>query len=237
MPLALTLSRGAVDADLGFFFITDNTGLYDVNNKPGGYGAPNPARNTLALYVYGYQHVSGNDDTVIAINNTIPATVTEWQINDTQDKYRYFKILGIPIWTTSPYVFNVNNPPLVYYNAVYYKCLQNSTNLNPINNPLYWEPIVNLTTPEIYANTTIHVGSFDIVTNWNGKKCYQTQMFLEAKDCGCNGTNRAEVRPFEKIFVMLYTAGLKCAQQQYIQADELLTELSLYCQTLNCDGC
>jgi len=237
MALALTLAKGAVDADLAFFYITDATGTYNVNTNPGGYGAPNPLRNTLALYVYGYQYVADGDDTALTINNTTPDVVTQWQIDTTTDKYRYFKVLGIPIWTTAPYVFDADNPPLVYYNSVYYKCLQNSTNLDPINNPAYWEVITDLTTAEIYANTTIHVGSFDLVTNWHGKQCYQSQMFLEAKDCGCDGNNRAEVRPYQKIFVKLYTASLKCAQQQYAQADDLLVDLALYCETLNCEGC
>jgi hypothetical protein len=236
MALDLKLAKGTVDSELAFFHITDSTGAYSVTN-PGGYNTPNPARNTLALYLYGYEYRETVDDVLLVINNTIPLTVTEWQIDVTTDKYRYFTLLGIPIWTTAAYTFNAVNPPLVHYNSVYYKCLQSSTNLNPINNPLYWEVISDLTTAAILANTTIYTDRLDLVTNWNAKQCYQSQIFAEARDCDCKGTNRAEVRPYQKIFVQIYAAGLKCAQGQYAQADDILTAVNEYCSTLNCEGC
>lgn len=41
------------DGSLLYIEVVNATGVYDVTNNPGGFGAPNPARNSLALVFYG----------------------------------------------------------------------------------------------------------------------------------------------------------------------------------------
>lgn len=235
MALVLQISKGAVDANLAYFYLTDSTGVYDVTDNPGGYGTPNPARNTLALYLYGYKYrANPTDDEAITINNTIPETVTQWEIPMTEDGYRYFRLLAVPLWDSSAQVTG----NIRYYQSKYYIATGNSTNLDPINNTGVWAEITDLTTAAVYANTSIYVLSYDIVTNYFGKQCMQTQMFNEANtNCNCDDNNRTEVRPYQKVFSMLYTAGILCAQAKYAQADDELLALSEYCSTLDCSTC
>ena len=61
------------------------TGLYNVTTNPGGFGAPNPARNTLALIFYGF-HKKSDGDVVVAENTHDPLTVSQYTIPMAKDK-------------------------------------------------------------------------------------------------------------------------------------------------------
>lgn len=41
--------------------VVDATGVYDVDTNPGGFNAPNPIRNTLAIVIYGVHKTSTED--------------------------------------------------------------------------------------------------------------------------------------------------------------------------------
>jgi hypothetical protein len=234
MALIPALRRGAVDSGLSYFYLEDNTGVYNVTTNPGGYGTLNPARNTLALYVYGYKYRSTTPE-ALTIGNTIPLTATQWQVPMGEDGYYYFTLLAIPIWDTVP-TYTINT--IVYYQTHYYIAIAISTNQDPINNPTKWQLITDLTTTAIQTNPSIYYATFNTVVNYRGKVCLQTQTYLEAKcNCNCDDNNRSEVRPYQKVAVMIATAGYLCAQQKYAQADDELVALSQYCSTLNCEGC
>jgi len=235
MALELKLKRGAVAADLSYFILQDNTGVYNVSTNPGGYGTPNPNRNALALYLFGYYYQSDpkvTTDNPIVISNTIPNSVTEWQIPITADGYVYFTLLGINNWdSATAYVID----DVVFYQNNYYIAIDVSTNLDPVNNPLLWQLISDMTSEDITGNATVYSSTFNAVTNYRAKSCYQTQLFKEAKDnCNCDNSNRAEVRPYTKIFVHLNVAAILCSQQKYVQANDELEFLSKYCASIGC---
>jgi hypothetical protein len=236
MALQLKLKRGAVSADLNYLYLEDDTGNYDVTLNPGGYGAPNPLRNTLALFVYGYKYRKDTPDEAIIIGNLVPTTATNWLIPFSEDGYYYFRILGFPIYDiAASYVVN----DLVYYATGYYKALDIITpGQDPINNPTLWEPITDLTTSEIFNNVSIYVGSSDQVINYRAKQCYQTQVQLEAEGCcDCHSKDRTKTKVYQKIFVHLNAAAFDCLQQKYPQADEELVYLAKYCETIQCQHC
>lgn len=240
MALALKLAKGAVDSGLAFYYLTDSTGVYNVSTNPGGYGNPpaNPNRAALALYLYGYKYVKDSSDTAITINNTAdPISVTQWQIPMTADGYSYFTLLAIQDLVTVTGAGNTVIGNLYYYSGAYYKALT-VNNSNPSVTPTGFQLVTDLTDPTILAIANVTYTTLDVVTNYFGKQCLQTQMFIESRDnCNCDDNNRTECRPYQKVFSMLYTAGILCAQAKYAQADDMLVALSAYCSTLDCSTC
>ena len=71
MALELKLKRGAVLADLSEFIMLDNTGTYDAVDNIGGFGNINPARSTIALYLYGYKYRPTSDDELLILDRNI----------------------------------------------------------------------------------------------------------------------------------------------------------------------
>lgn len=242
MALALKLTKGAVDAGYSFFYVEDTTGVYNAATNPGGWdpsGVVNPPRDAFALYVYGYRYVKDTDDTLITIDNTAdPTVVTQWQVPMSDDGYRYFTMLAVE---DLDYVYGdtgitVNNG-IYYYGGQYWQS-PNATDTYPENSPGDWVLITDLTTAAVLAAPNMLSTTLDLVTNYFGKRCLQTQMFLESKNnCNCDDNNRTECRPYQKVFSMLYVAGILCAQAKYAQADDELTALSEYCATLDCSTC
>jgi len=239
MPLELKLKRGAVDQNLVYFLMLDNTGVYDAVDNPGGYGAPNPERAVLALYLYGYKHNKSSDDTPIIIDNTAPPTVTQWQIPMFTDGYYYFKLLGFNIYDELlAYVAD----DMVYYATKYYiatDIIPIGPGQDPLTNPTgSWTEVTDLTTEEVYNNASVHKTSSDQVVNYRAKACYQEQVFLDAEGCcDCHSREKTKTKTYQKIFVHLNAANFDCLQQKYAQADEELMFLSEYCKSIHCVHC
>jgi len=236
--LQLKLKRGAVSSELDYFFLEDNTGTYDALTNTTGYGnlPANPERDDLALFVYGYKYRKDSADEAIVIPNSNPTTATNWQIPLAEDGYHYFRILGFPIYDLAlTYAAGV----MVYYNTRYYKSLDIiAATEDPINNPDLWLEITDLTTDEVYANTSIFVNYTDQVINYRAKQCYQEQVQLEAEGCcDCHSKDRTKTKVYQRIFVHLNAAAFDCLQQKYQQADEELVYLAEYCETIHCKHC
>lgn len=81
------------------------------------YGGSNPARNTLALFVYLYKRAADNTDIQITIDNSLPLTATQWAFTlPAQDGNFVAIIFGFDIWQAGTY----NNLNCVYYAGSYY---------------------------------------------------------------------------------------------------------------------
>lgn len=236
MAISIALRRGAISDDLTYFMVEDNTGTYDATSNPGGYGAPNPERSELALFIYGYKyHKETADSALEIVNNLDPENAASWQVMMSEDGYHYIRVVAVPLWNgTTEYILG----ELKFYATKFYKATQTSTNLDPVNNPDYWTEVTDLTTDEVYENTSVYVHQFDTVIDSRGKKCYQLNLSKKAKDnCNCSGEMPgAVVQPYMRIFVHLNTAKFNCLQQKYALADDQLKYLSEYCDSIGC-GC
>jgi hypothetical protein len=239
MALEAKLKRGAIDADLAFFLVQDNTGNYDAVDNAGGYGTPNPDRVDLALYVYGYRYKKDSDDLLLLIDNSADATsVTSWQVPMTEDGYYWFRMLTFNVWNDAT-AFVANN--LVYYAGAYYRALDASTNEIPSVYPLKWELLsdADLISDELFEDANVVSSTtLDTVINSRAKACYQIQVKKHAKEnCSCKGDVPGPVvQPYMKIFVHLNAAAFDCRQQKYAQADAELMYLKDYCASIGC-GC
>jgi hypothetical protein len=77
----------------------DATGLYDAVDNPGGFGAPNAARNALAVFLHAiHKSVAGDTPADVTANN--PTSVTAFTINMTRavNGVLYFVLIALPYY-------------------------------------------------------------------------------------------------------------------------------------------
>ena len=223
MALELKLIRGAIDDDLTYFTLTDNTLLYDAVDNPGGYGTPNPDRADIALYLYMYKHNKDIDDSALLLFNNNPTTVSSWQIPMLVDGYYYGKLLGFALY--DPLLSYIVDD-MVYHENNYYVAIDVAAPAeDSINNSLIWEVISDLTADSVSTNPSIYVTPVNQVLNPRAKQCYQTQVYLSTTtSCKCN-KDRTKTKPYQKIFVELSAASFLCLQEKYNISINLLFDL------------
>lgn len=108
MALTFVTYIGKTSADLSSSFLIDAT----------VYGGANPARNTLALYIYLYKRAADNTDTQIVIDNSTPLTAVEWPFTlPAPDGIFVSMIFAFTIWSAGTFP----NLSGVYYNGAYYR--------------------------------------------------------------------------------------------------------------------
>ena len=101
MPLILKLARTGYVPDLDELQYADATGSYDAATNPGGYGGPNPLRNTLALYLVG--EMMGADGAVTAGmgapagDTDSPRTRTSLALRPGRDGYLSVRLVAFPV--------------------------------------------------------------------------------------------------------------------------------------------
>jgi hypothetical protein len=116
LQLKTTTSRNGSGTELYVEFL-NATGVYDAGTNPGGFGAPNPERNTLAVIFYGNFKLSTGD--VIAVPVVYdPLTVSSFTILLDRSKNAHLNhyIFALPIfddeleYEEGDIVFNNDNP-------------------------------------------------------------------------------------------------------------------------------
>lgn len=78
MALLLKISESSYDRSTHTATFSDDTGNYNASTNPGGYGTPNPERNTLALVV-----------SAVRINNQLEVVKWDDPINDSSFDYLF----------------------------------------------------------------------------------------------------------------------------------------------------
>lgn len=99
--MALVLKADVTISDDGtqlFIEFLEATGTYDEENNPGGFGAPNPARNALAIILFAEHKVAGDvAATVLAYS---PLSVSSFTVTMTKEVNGVlaYTILALPIF-------------------------------------------------------------------------------------------------------------------------------------------
>ncbi len=115
LQLKTTVSRNGSGTELYVEFL-NATGVYDVSTNPGGFGAPNAERNTLAVIFYGNFKLSTGD--VLAVPEFYdPTSVTSFTILIDRAKNAHLNhyIFALPIfddeaeYEEGDIVFDVDN--------------------------------------------------------------------------------------------------------------------------------
>lgn len=121
LQLKTAVTRNASGSELYVEF-ENATGLYDVTTNPGGFGAPNAERNTLAVLFYGNFKLSSGDVEATPLVHD-PLTVTSFTLALDRDKNAHLNhyIFALPIfddeavYNEGDIVYNNENPsaPLI----------------------------------------------------------------------------------------------------------------------------
>lgn len=105
MALVLKITQESHTANGLVMNITDSTGNYATDSNVGGYGAPNVARNTLALFVIAYnKRYNGSEtliDNLLVVNNYDPLTASTWVLNMQKMGWVNVAVYGLQLYSTS----------------------------------------------------------------------------------------------------------------------------------------
>jgi len=149
--------------------VTDVTGDYNVSTNPGGYGAPNPAFNTLAHYVVlKKKGVGDTQDATLVLDTYNPLVSTSFTYQRTIDGWYEATKLTIPIWSAGSYA----NGIVKYYNGTVYKA--NQTTSSTPGADATWDAVTDLTT--IFGNTSIYTTILGRSTAFNADTYWSKQI-------------------------------------------------------------
>lgn len=116
MALLLKISESSYDRSTHTATFSDDTGVYNVTTNPGGYGSPNPDRNTLALVV-----------SAVRVYNQ--AEIVKWDdpINDSTFDY-LFEADGVyDVYLCAiPFEAGAYDPTLMAIDYVFYSVLDDA---------------------------------------------------------------------------------------------------------------
>ena len=223
-------------ADCSEFTITDQTGTYEVDNNPGGYGTPNEERVDVALYLCGYKYVKGADDTNITsvINNTDPANVTDWTVANSEDGYYYFKLLIANIWDVT-----VQYEPgdIVFYSQVWYKALTTHTGSAPSDINTNWEIISDMCDEE--DNTSlVSSTTYDMNFTCRVETCYANVIEDSKAICiTCPDCDNSAIKLYIKLDVLFQAMWIAMSRLNWQIADEITKTIIGYCKKTDCRVC
>lgn len=171
----MALSRVATLTFSADEVVLDNTtGTYNVDTKPGGYGAPNAVFADFAHYaIIRKKNVNDVDDEVLSITTYNPITATEFSAARDPDGWYEGITLDIDIWNSGILYTggSLTTGSAVYYSGTVYVCTSGATNHRPDLYPGEWATITDLTTIEenttLYATTVGQATAYDADTYWS----------------------------------------------------------------------
>jgi hypothetical protein len=236
MALIENICQTATNADCTQYTITDQTGDYHVTENPGGYGAPNPARTDVALYLIGHKYRESTDDEDITaiINNTDPENVTSWEIANSEDGYYYFDIMAVLIWIDST-TYAIGD--LVFFQQVWYKALTVNLNEEPTAVNVNWEIVPDLA-DELSNPTTASTVRYDMNYTCRVEICYATVVHDSGVICnGCTDCKGQVLQLYMKLDVLFQSMFINMSQDNWAEADKETRLIIGYCSKTNCRVC
>lgn len=168
-------------------YITDETGEYDAVSNPGGYGAPNTAREDVALIILGKYKASAGD-VELTFDTYNPEDVTEFAVSNLDtDGYYQFKVYTVDKYVAQPatlntfvYEFSANELQRgdgATFVAAEYSELEDNDIANDTND---WPHIPDLSRAKNYINKLLLIGS-------QSTKRTDLQQYLIATEIMYNG--------------------------------------------------
>lgn len=242
MALELNIEKDTVNSTDTVIILKDNTGNYSIDNT-GGYGAPNPERNTLALAFFSKKMDSvepsvlsyeiTDEYTVPPSGHLDPETANEWTVEITEPM-----ILGTTVYTVP-----IHDPMESYdeneivYTATYsfLKSLED-TNTQPAEPGVYWEEISNEVDFK-YAEQLEQVGVISqnlYMNEQTGLESCLNKKILALK-CGC--IDPCKMGEYEKIRLFIEAADIEYANGNYVSSTEYLEKATRLCNVNRDCGC
>lgn len=105
MSLVLQIVQQSISADGTTMVFADTTGSYNSVTNPGGYGTPNPARNTLALFLQVFNNRYNGSPTIqqipLLVASYTPTTVTTWSVTTNLQGWQEATVYGVVLYDAS----------------------------------------------------------------------------------------------------------------------------------------
>lgn len=237
MGLVLQLVKTSISADCNTLVISDSTGVYNVSINPGGYGAPNPARNTLYMILFCNLRDSSGNRTPVTIPSYNYNTVTSWTITLSQDGWYELYAFSTIVWAGGTTYAQGNIVFDVASNSFYVSQVSSNTG-NAVTNVAYWLPTTNIL-DFIAATAASQANAYDVTLNdvelCRSVKCKANALFqaVEQDDMSIN-TNDCTIQPYEKIRLRVEAALVANAEFIYSDAAEFIDDLNTLCAKCNC---
>jgi len=230
MALNFEICKVGKSADCTKLFIEDKTEYVSI---------PPDDRASYALFLVGFFYNKEGDDERLTIDNTLPLTVTTWEVEVTSDGYHYFDLLPILVWTSTN-SYSIGD--IVYENTFYWKALTNNSNEIPTNTEgAHWEkvddPYTEVDKVNDLGNPVIDkVTRYDDINLCKAEICYG-KVVAEAAKNNCKDCSAAVNKDFMRVDVLLQSAFLLTAQTKFTEAHDVALVLQDICNDLTDCGC
>lgn len=251
MAFAIEIVKQLESTDCEYVLLSDQTGDYNVTTNPNGYGAPNPARNEVALFLVprSYDSVEGTNTDLAASTvqsgNDDPLNATQWVLATAQDGYYPCDVAWIFLDAS------LAGTPINTGDYIYDTTLNN----------LYRSTVdSNSTAPNVSLNDwilgSIEDAEFDTFLVSSGQKsAVNITILCRAEDgyqkftaqitknilnnpnsTGCACLNRNQ-KKWERLHVLYNGAIVLDQQNRYIEAADVIKALSDMIVDINCEDC
>lgn len=107
----------SLNRDTKKIVILDATGEYVANLNTGGYGTPNPARSTVALFVQLYSSLNGVQQVELITGEDPANAINEWEKDYTEDVVYAVAMLSVESLSSDPDP-EIKEAGYYYYNSV-----------------------------------------------------------------------------------------------------------------------
>ncbi len=235
MALQLVAVKTSITVDCSTVVITDDTGLYSNPNNLGGYGAPNQARGTLALFVaLSVRESSGRVSLPIPSYNVFSAST--WLVTIQEDGWYEIYFFGCLAWSSIiTYALNY----IAYDSGTnkFYKSIQAGNLNHVVTDTLWWTPTTDVDDFAAAINL-VQADTYEATTNYvelcRSLKC-EAKMLLKA-DCNCHENDGCKMQQYEKVRMKNESAAIQGATGNFSAAQILIEDVQSICGDCGC-GC
>lgn len=206
------------------------------------YGAPNPNRNEVAVYLTAYKVDKDSVKSPIQVDTINPATDDEFVTQNDVDGWYQYRFIIVNNWLIGT-VYNRYDVVWSTAESKFYQYINvTSTSGNAVTNPAYFielpDPTVvidDLGTEEEPGNIVYQV--INKILSYYTSVCYLKLSSQYAKDhcisgdCGCD--NQA-YKSLIKIRVLFYNLAFDEVQGKYVQGEKNARLAEKYCSDCGC---
>jgi len=217
MALEQKLSLYSINADCENFTLNDDT----------VYGAPNPDRVDVAVYVTGVKKNNDGADTPLVVLPIVadPFTVASWNVESAKDGWHVFSMYAISVWDMATAYLTGE---AVYDNGIIYKALRASTNAPPSTSVNDWQTVSDLS--EINDAGNIDFTLIDINIMCRSEICYSKIVSKAAIDTCTNSCDTLFGKLYREVDVLLQGANVKCQQESNADFETITRAMENVCE-------
>ncbi len=101
MALILNIVETSVNTAGTELNLTDNTGLYNVSDNPGGYGTPNPNKNEVAIILLAHNKRQDEGDVLLTVHSYNPTVDYNYIVDLYKDGWYQIKSFGLRLYSVN----------------------------------------------------------------------------------------------------------------------------------------